>query len=154
MSSVQLGVFIDYLVKTFTAGKVAGYPLQVIDGPTAADIRNNVLFIGHSIISPTYTGAGNQQWATLGRPANTRKEALEVNCCLRVGIGNKDMAGCRNRACLIFEELATMLRGSPAALPGTQFQQIQLGRYRLYQEFTGDGVSVTIDFTVTAATRV
>lgn len=148
----QLDTFVCFLVNTFKAkGKIAGYPLQIIDGPGAADIRNNVLFIGYSLISPTFSAAGSQDWASLGRPVNCRKESLEVNCSLRVGSGNKDMPGCRKRVSAIFDELALIIRST---VPGGQFQQQQITRYRLYQEMTPDGVSAIMDFTVTAVARI
>lgn len=156
MSQTQLETLINHLLTTFPDNStVGGFPLQVIDGPGAADIRNNVLFIGHSQYNPTFSGAASQEWAAVGRIPPTRKESLEVNCSLRVGIGNKDMFGCRQRALLIFDAIAFALRGSVAAFTGNgAFQQIQLARYRLYQERSNDGVSVTIEFTITAMARV
>lgn len=152
----QLQTLISHLQSLWPdGGEIAGYPLQVIDGPGVADIRNNVLFIGHSIFSPTFSGASTQQWAAVGRIPPTRKEDLELNCALRVGIGNRDMAGCRQRAIDVFEALAYQLRADVVSFTGNgEFQQIQLARYRMYQEQTADGVSVTLEFTISAVARV
>lgn len=154
MSQTKIEALINHLRATFADGSdVGGYKLQVVDGGAAADVRNNVLFIGHSIYQPSYAGTASQEWATLGNL--TRKEQLEVACSLRVAIGNKDMAGCRQRAIAVFEAIAFAFRGSLAALTANgEFQQISLSRYRLYQEYSGDGVSVTIEFTVSAIARV
>lgn len=156
MSETKANVLIDHILETFPTGsEIGGYKVQVIDGPGALDIRNNVFYVGYSIYMPTFSLAGSQDWAAVGRVPPSRKEDLELNCSLRVGIGNKDMRGCRARALSIFEAIAFALRGTVASWTANgELQQIQLSRYRLYQEFSNDGVSCTVEFTVTAKARV
>ena len=156
MTETRVNALITHMLTTFPNGsEVGGYPLQVIDGPGALDIRNNVLFIGHSVYNPTYSASASQEWAAVGRIPPSRKESLDLNCSLRVGIGNRDMAGCRARAIAIFEAIAYAFRASVAAFSANgEFQQIQLSRYRMYQEYTNDGVSITLEFSVTATARV
>jgi hypothetical protein len=156
MSETKAGLLINHIVDAFPdGGEIAGYPVQVIDGPGALDIRNTVLFVGYSFYTPSYSATGFQEWAAVGRVPPSRKEQIEVNCSLRVGIGNKDMRGCRARAIAIFEAIAFALRGTVQGWTANgEFQQIQMSRYELYQERTNDGVSVTLEFAITAMARV
>jgi hypothetical protein len=153
MAMTKVQTLIDHLIATWpNRSEFDGHVVQVIDGPASADVRNDVLFIGHSIFAPTYAASSSQNWATLGNL--TRKEQLSVNCSLRVGQGNSDMAACRARAIRIFEALAGSFRGSIAALTANgEFQQIELSRFLLYQEMS-NGVSVTLEFAINATARV
>lgn len=156
MTQTKIEVLINHILDTFpTNTSIGGYPLQVIDGPGAADIRNNVLFVGHSLIATTQSASGAQQWAAVGRIPPTRKEDLELNCSLRIGVGNRQMRECRAKAITIFAAIAEGLRGSVAAFTANgELQQLQLSRYRLYQEFSTDGASVTLEFSISATARV
>ncbi len=153
MPMTKVETLINHLLSVWpNKTEIGGHVLQVIDGPASIDVRNNVLFIGHSIYAPTYAASGSQNWATLGNL--TRKEQLSVNCSLRVGQGNSDMAGCRAKAIDIFEALAGTFRGSISALTASgEFQQIELSRFLLYQEMS-NGVSVTLEFAINATARV
>lgn len=154
MAETKVTTLIDHLRDVWPTGsEIGGYKVQVIDGPATVDVRNNVLFLGHSIYTPTYSASGMQAFATLGNL--TRREELNVNCTLRVGMGNKDMQGCRERAVVIFEGLLSEFRGSIAKLTANgEFQKIELSRFQLYQESSGDGVSVTVEFAISATARV
>lgn len=153
MAQTKMETLVNYLLEIWpNKTEFGGFVVQVIDGPAAIDIRNNVLFVGHSINAPTYSVTSSQNWAQLGNLA--RREDLAVNCSLRVGIGNKDMAACRARAFAIFDDLASSFRGSLANLTANgEFQQIEVSRTQLYQE-SADGVSVTLEFAINAKARV
>jgi hypothetical protein len=161
MTATKFEQLVNHVVDLFpNRATLGGEVVQVVDGPGTADMRNNILMIGYSLITSaysnvTYTGSSNQQYATLGKPTPTRKEELELNCSLLVGVGNQDMRACRAKAMNIYNGIGDTFRESAGtATAGGIFQHIQIARYRVYQDSNNDGVSVGIEFTVTATARV
>ena len=157
MSGTKIEALINHLLTTFPdGGAIADVPVQVIDGPGVADIRNVVLFIGYSIFSANqHSGASAQKWAMVGKIPPGRDEDLDLSCSLRVGIGDANMAVCRAKAIAVFHGIADALRASVGAFSANgELRQLQVARMRLFQELTNNGASVTVEFSVTATARI